>query len=121
MASCMTHAQGDVHPKLDYLSSRGHLVTRDGRMTFAQPSSRAKLPLILGQPRSTSAFLDVISMHRGQLSYTIVLYWRRQLRRNRMLREHLHPVDTYDDVQLFERFKFRRADLFRIIDELSSW
>ena len=46
------------------------------------------------------------------------LYWRRQLRRNRVFRDHLNPLDTYDDVQLFERFRFRRADLFRIVDEV---
>ena len=48
------------------------------------------------------------------------LYWRRQLRRNRVFRDHLNPLDTYDDAQLFARFRFRRVDLFRIIDDIRS-
>ena len=46
------------------------------------------------------------------------LYWRRQLRRNRVFRDHLNPLDTYNDVNLFARFRFRRIDLFRIVDEI---
>ena len=40
------------------------------------------------------------------------LYWRRQLRRN--------PLDVYDDFELFERFRFGRIDILRIVEEIRA-
>ena len=46
------------------------------------------------------------------------IYWRRQLRRNRVFRDKLNPLDVYDDIELFERFRFGRIDILRIVEEI---
>ena len=48
------------------------------------------------------------------------LYWRRQLRRNRVFRDKLNPLDVYDDIELFERFRFGRIDILRIVEEIRA-
>ena len=46
------------------------------------------------------------------------LYWRKQLRRNRVFRDTLNPLDVYDDIELFERFRFWRIDILTIVEEI---
>ena len=48
------------------------------------------------------------------------LYWRRQLRRNHVFRDKLNPLDVYDDIELFERFRFGRIDILRIVEEIRA-
>ena len=48
------------------------------------------------------------------------LNWRRQLRRNRVFRDKLNPLDVYDDIELFERFRFGRIDILRIVEEIRA-
>ena len=43
---------------------------------------------------------------------------RRNLRRNRVFRDRKNPLDMYDDVELYDKFIFRRHDILTIVDEL---
>ena len=51
-----------------------------------------------------------------------VVVWRsqhrRNLRRNRVFRDRKNPLDMYDDVELYDKFRFRRHDILTIVDEL---
>ena len=51
-----------------------------------------------------------------------VVVWRsqhrRNLRRNRVFRERKKSLDMYDDVELYDKFRFRRHDILTIVDEL---
>ena len=44
-----------------------------------------------------------------------VVVWRsqhrRNLRRNRVFRDRKNPLDMYDDVELYDKFRFRRHDI----------
>lgn len=44
----------------------------------------------------------------------------RGLRRERVIRDRRNPLDMYDDVELHERFRFRRHSLLELIDELRN-
>ena len=41
---------------------------------------------------------------------------RRGLRRERVFRDADHPFDVYDDVDLFDRYRFRRHDIMDLVD-----
>ena len=41
---------------------------------------------------------------------------QRVRRRNRLFRERFYPLNEYDDVELYARFRFRRADIVEIVD-----
>ena len=41
---------------------------------------------------------------------------RRGLRRERVFRDADHPFDVYDDVELFDRYWFRRHDIMDLVD-----
>ena len=43
---------------------------------------------------------------------------RRNLRRNRVFRDMKNPRDMYEDVELYDEIRFRRHDIFTIVDEL---
>ena len=43
---------------------------------------------------------------------------RRNIRRQRVFRDHKNPIDIYDDVELYERIRFRRNDILGIVDEI---
>ena len=45
---------------------------------------------------------------------------RRQMRRNRIFRDRNHPFELFDDVELFQKFRFRRHDILEITDEVSD-
>ena len=51
-----------------------------------------------------------------------VVVWRsqhrRNLRRNRVFRDRKNPLDMYDDVELYDKFRFRRHDILTNVDEL---
>ena len=51
-----------------------------------------------------------------------VVVWRskhrRNLKRNRVFRDRRNPLDMYDDVELYDKFRFRRHDVLTIVDEL---
>ena len=51
-----------------------------------------------------------------------VVVWRsqhrRNLRRNRVFRDRKNPLDMYDDVELYDKIRFRRLDILAIVDEL---
>ena len=51
-----------------------------------------------------------------------VVVWRsqhrRDLRRNRVFRDRKNPLDVYDDVELYDKFRFRPHDILTIVDEL---
>jgi len=42
------------------------------------------------------------------------------LRRQRVLRDRLHPLDMYDDFDLYSRFRFPRAEIEKITDLLAA-
>lgn len=45
---------------------------------------------------------------------------RRNLRRNRVFRDRTNPLDNYDCVDLYKRYRFRRQDILDIVDEVSG-
>ena len=45
---------------------------------------------------------------------------RRQLRRNRIFRDRKHPFDTYDDHEVFRKFRFRRHHILDLTQEISA-
>ena len=45
---------------------------------------------------------------------------RRQVRRNRIIRDRTHPLEVFDDLQVLNKFRFRREDIFEIIDEVKD-
>ena len=53
-----------------------------------------------------------------------VVVWRskhrRNLKRNRVFRDRRNPLDTYDDVELYDKFRIRRHDILTIVDELQD-
>lgn len=47
-----------------------------------------------------------------------VMRQRLQQRRERVYRDRFNPFEHFDDVELYERFRFRRADIIRIVNFL---
>ena len=47
------------------------------------------------------------------------IQYRRAFRRNRLIRDRKNPLDFCDDVKLRERFRFRRCDIFELVDDLN--
>ncbi|KAL8607721.1 hypothetical protein ACOMHN_039394 [Nucella lapillus] len=46
---------------------------------------------------------------------------RRGLRRNRIFRDRInHPLDKFDDVEIFCKFRFRRADILQVVAEIED-
>ena len=45
---------------------------------------------------------------------------RRLLRRNRIFRDRTNPLDKFNDLELFWQFRFRRADILQITNELKE-
>ena len=45
---------------------------------------------------------------------------RRNVRRNRIFRDRSHPLDIYDDVDFYQRFRFRRNDFLQLVDEVGD-
>ena len=45
---------------------------------------------------------------------------RRLLRRNRIFRDRTNPLDKFNDLELFWRFRFRRADILQMTNELKE-
>ena len=41
---------------------------------------------------------------------------RRALQRQRVFRDRLHPLDTYDDTELMQRYRVTRPVLLEVID-----
>ena len=55
---------------------------------------------------------------RNKMAGAVHQHQQRLQRRVPLYRDHFHPLDEYDDVDLFERFRFRRGDIARITDLL---
>ena len=53
-----------------------------------------------------------------------VIVWRRQLRRNlwrnRIFRDRRNPLKIFDDTELYSKFRFRRHNILKIVDELRN-
>ena len=45
---------------------------------------------------------------------------RRALRRDRVFRDRLNPLDVYDDVEILRRYRFTRPVLLEVIDLLED-
>ena len=45
---------------------------------------------------------------------------RYNLRRNRVFRDRLHPLDRYGDIELFGKFRFRRQNILELTDKLKE-
>ena len=45
---------------------------------------------------------------------------RRLVRRERIFRDRTHPLEVYDDVELVERYRFRRADILWLVEEFGG-
>ena len=43
---------------------------------------------------------------------------RRDIRRERVFSDRNNPIDIYDDVELYERFRFRRNDILELVDDI---
>ena len=54
-------------------------------------------------------------------AFTAQIYQQRyNLRRNRVFRDRLHPLDRYDDIELFGKFRFRRQNILELTDKLKE-
>jgi len=45
---------------------------------------------------------------------------RRVIRRERLFRDHTNPLDSYNEDELYEAFRFRRHDILSLCDELAD-
>ena len=61
------------------------------------------------------------------LDTTFVMAWRlvhdlqrRQLRRERVFRDRTNPLDSLNDQQLLEQYRFRRNDIMWLTDEFGA-
>lgn len=54
----------------------------------------------------------------NRVVYDLVL--RRNLRRDRIFRDRTNPFDVYDDVDLYSRFRFRRADILDLCNVIED-
>ena len=43
---------------------------------------------------------------------------RRFLRRNRIFRDRRNPLDAFDDMEMFEKFRFHRENIMTLTEEL---
>ena len=50
----------------------------------------------------------------------LIEYNQRPHPRQRVLRDRLHPLDAYDDVDIYERLRFKRHGIIRITDMLAA-
>ena len=50
--------------------------------------------------------------------FDIDLQYRRAMRRERLVRDRSNPLEVYDDVEILERFRFRRMDIWQMTDML---
>ncbi len=44
--------------------------------------------------------------------------YRRQFRRNRVIRDRTNPLDVYNDNEVFERYRFSRVRIFELEEDL---
>jgi hypothetical protein len=44
---------------------------------------------------------------------------RRSLRRQRVFRDRRNPLDSFSDGELYDAFRFHRADLLQLFDDLA--
>jgi len=50
-----------------------------------------------------------------------ILFIQRYRRRFNVRRnDRLHPLDRYDDIELYSRFRFHRIDIMALVDEVSE-
>ena len=42
------------------------------------------------------------------------------IRRDRVFRDRTNPLDMYDDIELFQRFRFPRRELLEVIDDFEN-
>jgi hypothetical protein len=47
-------------------------------------------------------------------------YENRRLRRPRLVRERVHPLELHDDVDIFARYRFKRTDIDYILAEIGG-
>lgn len=45
---------------------------------------------------------------------------RRAMRRNRIFRDRTHPLEEFTDTKIFQKFRFRRQEIFDIVDSVSD-
>lgn len=45
---------------------------------------------------------------------------RREIRRNRVFRDRTHPLEVFDDIEVYRKFRFRREDIIELTDELTN-
>ncbi|PVD31456.1 hypothetical protein C0Q70_06868 [Pomacea canaliculata] len=45
---------------------------------------------------------------------------KRGLRRSRIIRDRTNPLDTFDDVEMYSKFRFRRHDILSMVDEIKD-
>ena len=45
---------------------------------------------------------------------------RPQICRNRIIHDRTHPLEEFDDLQVLNKFRFCREDIFEIIDEVKD-
>ena len=43
------------------------------------------------------------------------------IRRNHIIRDRTHPLELFNDLEVFKKFRFRREDIFAITDEVNAY
>ena len=51
----------------------------------------------------------------------IVRRFRGRLRRERIFRDRTNPIEIYDDVELYSKFRFTRMHILGIVDEIGRF
>ena len=46
------------------------------------------------------------------------LQYHRAMRRKRIIRDRLNPLDMFDALELYQHYRLPRQNLFRLIDEI---
>ena len=66
-----------------------------------------------------ASFFDTVIAALINMAYLVLLVERAQ-RRERVFRDRTNPLEIYDDVDLFKKYRFNRAGVMTLIDRLGG-
>ena len=100
--------------------------TSGGRLTnryawvAGRPTRRACLGVNLPLPVPPCKHYPEEVTEFKMAALILLRYRQRRLRRNRIFRDRTNPSDKFNDLELFAQFRFRRADILQMTNELKE-